>query len=111
MAPLILLQRCGVDSMSRTALDRWEEIGATHADLMEFVDWLERQGIYLDCEKSAFETIDDNKPSNLIDRYLGVDRVALESERRELLEQQRIAILKSKCDTAQRLADVLTDGK
>ncbi len=84
-----------------SALKHWNEVHEEHARLVEFLEWLEsgeamptgvRLQIGLDAEdRKALEPYfaEDLKPERLADRFLGVDRKALERERRELLGKVR----------------------
>lgn len=70
-------------------LQDWENKSDRHCDLVNFLEWLEEnQAINLgpqndDC---PFKRLDDFKPDRLADRFLGIDRKALELARRELID-------------------------
>jgi len=66
----------------------WENKSDRHCDLVYFLEWLEEnQAIYLGPQNDncPFKRLDDFKPDRLADRFLGIDRKALELARRELI--------------------------
>ena len=72
----------------RVALDHWDGVCEMHGIVCEFVEWLGEIGIEL--EPSAFPgTLDALKPDRLADAFLGVNRSALEAERRALAKAAR----------------------
>ena len=77
-----------------TQLEKWERVHAQHAALAEFLEWLEqRAAIELAPQDGTcpFTLCDDFKPSNLADRFLGIDRTQLDIERRAVLAEYNVA--------------------
>lgn len=74
-------------------LDRWAEVSDLHTFVLSFFEWLEENGIRYEFDYNDACPPDlpsyDMKPSTLLDAFLEIDRVQLDDERRELLEQQR----------------------
>lgn len=71
-------------------IQHWSRISGHHADVLGFIEYLERFGIKLDFDYAKKGTpIDLTK---LVDMYFEVDRAQLEKERRELLEKQKDAL-------------------
>lgn len=71
--------------------DRLSEVSEEMDTIRQFVDWLAEQGIHLaetsvvsGCSYPVLVTVD-----YLLNQYYGIDPVALEQERRALLEQAR----------------------
>lgn len=93
VVPEVLCKKCGSQDTRRirTQLDHWNHVCDRHAELSEFVRWLDSIGVILDCDGMDQHAIDEEKPERLIDRFLKVDRVALDKERVAALEAQRIA--------------------
>ncbi len=67
-----------------TMLDLWRGVQTKHTDIMAFFEWLYAQGYEVEFTKDR-DPRPVGRPSDLIDRYLGIDRVQLDNERRELL--------------------------
>lgn len=56
---------------------------------LAFFEFLQEHKIILDLDQSDLKLLEGQKPNNLIDEFLGIDRLAMEDERRALLEWQR----------------------
>lgn len=77
-----------MNDKQQKALDHWAKVSKSANDIVEFLDWLDREyGLELD-----WTCANPGTPlgiTNLVNEFLGVDEAALESARRELLEQCR----------------------
>lgn len=72
--------------MGRQHLDHWAEVAGRHAELIDFIRWLNDNGIEVDVYRSKIGWL---SPRELANAYLEVDEAALDDERRELLESAR----------------------
>lgn len=74
-----------------SALHHWARVVDQHVLLVEFLARLPEWGIELDAARGGLSNVPcwSLNPVRLADRYLQVDRAALEQERRALLNRQR----------------------
>ena len=68
-------------------LNQWASVQFDHRLISEFIDWLGEQGIELNqhCASNKIGVL--LSPSEIVDRFLEVDRDKLEEARRALLDQ------------------------
>jgi len=89
-------------------LEHWEQVKGQHKQLIDFLYWLRNQGIRLDFSDMRPHDQDEEKPEELADHYLQVNRRGLQ----KALRDQQAAEEKRKAELDSQLTDMrLKAGK